>query len=101
MSEESILNEPIKEDLARRLKVVVWIVSAVVLLLVAVMRSPYKIWVSPEVEVYIRMLPETMATLNILVAALLLGGLLCIVRRNFKAHQRGISRRISALVIQR
>lgn len=96
MSQASILEEPIKEELAKRLRVGVWVVSTVVLLLVALMRTPYKIWVSPEVDVYIRTLPEAMATLNILVAALLLTGLLFIVRKNFKAHQRCMT---SALVL--
>jgi putative membrane protein len=88
MSQPDILKEPIKEALAKRLRVTVWIVSAVVLLLVALMRSPYKIPISWETERWIRLLPETMASINVLVAALLLGGLWAIVRKNHRAHQR-------------
>lgn len=88
MSEQSIIDEPIKEDLARRLKVVVWIVSTVVLILVALMRSPYKIGISLEVEHYIKFLPSVVALINTLVAALLLGGLWSILRKNHKFHQR-------------
>lgn len=97
MKGESILQEPVKENLAKRLRLMVWIVSAVVLVLVALMRSPYKLTVAREFEEnYIRRLPETMASLNVLVAALLLGGLLFIVRKNYRAHQRCMS---AALVV--
>lgn len=97
MKGESILQEPVKENLAKRLRLMVWIVSAVVLVLVALMRSPYKLTVAREFEEnYIRRLPETMASLNVLVAALLLGGLLFIVRKNYRAHQRCMT---AALVV--
>jgi putative membrane protein len=87
MSQPDLLSQPIKEGLAKRLRVTVWIVSAVVLLLVALMRSSYKIPVSREVEKWIWHLPETMAALNVLVAALLLGGLWAIIRKNHRVHQ--------------
>lgn len=97
MKGESILQEPVKENLAKRLRLMVWIVSAVVLVLVALMRSPYKLTVAREFEEnYIRRLPETMASLNVLVAALLLGGLLFIVRKNYRAHQQCMT---AALVV--
>lgn len=87
MSETSILSEPIKVERARRLRIMVWIVSAVVLLLVALMRSPYKFGVSRELEETIRHLPGIMALINTLVAAVLLGGLWCILRKKYRAHQ--------------
>ena len=87
MSRRDIRKEPVKEALARKLRVTVWIVSAVVLLLVALMRTPYKIPVSREIEEWIRILPETMAAINVVVAALLLGGLWCIVRKSYRAHK--------------
>lgn len=88
MSEPSILDQPVREALAKKLRVLVWIISSVVLILVALMRSPYKVSVSPEVAANIRNLPEVMATLNVLVAAILMGGLWCIVRKNYRGHQR-------------
>lgn len=88
MSDSDILKQPILVDRAKKLKVVVWILSIVVLGLVAAMRSPYKFTQSLEVEGYIKMLPGVVAIINTLVAACLLGGLWCIVRKKYKAHQR-------------
>lgn len=87
MSWENRLQEPVKTELAGKLRVVVWIVSAVVLLLVAFMRSPYKFGVSREVEEWIQHLPATMAFINTLVAGILLGGLWCIFQKKYRAHQ--------------
>ncbi len=88
MSDSSLLNQPILEGRAKVLKVVVWIVTIVVLGLVIAMRSKYKFTQSLEVEAYIKMLPSVVALINTLVAACLLGGLWCVVRKQYKAHQR-------------
>ena len=91
MSEASLLEQPIQTEKARKLKVVVWIVSSVVLLLVALMRSPYKLDVPPEYETahnFIKALPGVIALINTLVAACLLGGILSILRKRQKLHQR-------------
>ena len=91
MSKSSILEQPVQTEKARRLKVVVWIVSAVVLLLVALMRAPYKFDVPPEYETahdFIKVLPGVIALLNTLVAACLLGGILAILKKKHKFHQR-------------
>lgn len=91
MSEASLSEQPIQTEKARKLKVVVWIVSSVVLLLVALMRSPYKLDVPPEYETaydFIKALPGVMALINTLVAACLLGGILSILRKKQKLHQR-------------
>lgn len=87
MSGKSILEEPILTERARKLRVWVWVLSVVVLVLVALMRSPYKIGVSREMEESIKMLPGVIALINTLVAALLLGGLWSILRKNYKVHQ--------------
>jgi putative membrane protein len=91
MSESSILEHPIQVEKARKLRVVVWIVSAVVLLLVALMRSPYKLDVPPEYEIahnFIKALPEVMALINTFVAACLLAGILAILKKKQRLHQR-------------
>lgn len=88
MSEPSLLDQPILTERAKKLKVVVWIVSVVVLVLVALMRSPYKIGVSLEVELWIKKLPGVIALINTLVAAFLLGGIWAILRKNHRIHQR-------------
>jgi len=91
MSESSILEHPIQVEKARKLRVVVWIVSVVVLLLVALMRSPYKLDVPPEYEVahnFIKSLPGVIALINTLVAACLLGGVLAILKKKHRLHQR-------------
>jgi putative membrane protein len=88
MNDSALLNQPILERRAKVLKVVVWVLSIVVLGLVVAMRSPYKFTQTREVEAYIKMLPSVIALINTLVAACLLGGLWCIVRKKYKAHQR-------------
>ncbi len=88
MSDHPMLNQPVLTERAKKLKVLVWIVSIVVLGLVAAMRSPYKIPVPWEVELWIKKLPGVVALINTLVAACLLSGLWCILRKNYRAHQR-------------
>ena len=87
MSDSSILDQPVQTNRAKKLKVVVWILSVLVLGLVVAMRSPYKIPVSRETEEWIKLLPGVVALINTLVAAFLLGGLWSILRKNLKAHQ--------------
>ena len=77
---------PVLEDRAKKLKKLVWIVSGLVLLLVVMMRSPYKIPL-PD-GLVLSMLPPLHALLNTLVAACLLGGLFFLARKSYKAHQR-------------
>lgn len=86
-----MIDQPVQEEKARKLKVVVWIVSGVVLLLVAAMRSPYKLDVPPEYETahhFIKQLPGIIALINTLVAACLLAGLWAIIKKKHKLHQR-------------
>ncbi len=86
MSDRSeFLEKPINEKRAKALKKVVWIVSAAVLLLVALMRSPYKIG---RGELDFSALPQVHAGLNSLVAVCLLAALWCVLRQNYRAHQR-------------
>ncbi|MFT6178295.1 MAG: putative membrane protein [Paracoccaceae bacterium] len=88
MSDSAILKQPILVGRAKKLKVVVWILSIVVFGLVVAMRSPAKFTQSLEVEGYIKMLPGVVAIINTMVAACLLGGLWYIVQKKYKAHQR-------------
>ena len=80
------VSRPVLEERAKLLKKLVWIVSGLVLLLVVMMRSPYKIPLPEGVE--LSLLPSLHALLNTLVAACLLGGLFSLARKNYKAHQR-------------
>ncbi len=88
MSHIPLLKQPVLIERAAKLKIVVWILSIVVLVLVALMRSPYKIVVSLEMEEWIKQLPGVIALINTLVAALLLGGIWAITKKNHKVHQR-------------
>ena len=87
MSEqENYLNRPILTDRARILRRTVWVVSILVLVLVAMMRSPYKIPLPDGVE--LSMLPKVHAVLNSLVAACLLAALFAIGRKKITLHKR-------------
>ncbi len=87
MSDSSLLNEPILVGRAKKLKVLVWVLSIVVLVLVVAMRSPYKFTQSLEVEAFLKILPSVIALINTLVAACLLSGLWCVVSKKYKAHR--------------
>ena len=87
MSEqEDYLNRPILTDRARVLRRTVWIVSILVLVLVATMRSPYKIPLPDGVD--FSMLPKVHAAINCLVAACLLAALFAIGRKKITLHKR-------------
>ena len=91
MSELGLLKQPIQFEKARKLRILVWIVSTVVLLLVALMRSPFKFDVPPDYETahsFIKALPGVIALINTFVAACLLGGILAILKKKHKIHQR-------------
>ena len=91
MSTASLLEQPVQIEKARKLRIVVWIVSAVVLLLVALMRAPYKFDVPPEYETahnFIKALPGVIALINTFVAACLMGGIWAILKKKYKIHQR-------------
>ena len=88
MSQSNPFSGPVLEDRARKLKIGVWIVTVLVLGLVIMMRSPYKIPVSSEVREVISYLPRVVALINTLVAACLLAGLWSISKKKFRAHQR-------------
>lgn len=88
MSDSSSFSGPVLEDRARFLNKLVWIVSILVLGLVIMMRSPYKIPTSYEAQQVIAHLPKVVAAINTLVAACLLAGLWSIIRKNKVAHQR-------------
>ena len=83
---EKFVSRPVLEERAESLKKLVWIVSGLVFALVLMMRSPFKIPLPENMEM--SFLPPFHALLNTLVAACLLGGLLFLARKNFKAHQR-------------
>jgi len=99
MSDSSILDQPVQITRARKLRIVVWFLSVVVLLLVIAMRSPYKIPISRETEEWIKHLPSVVALTNTLVAAFLLGGLWSILRKNVKAHQACMTAALSLSVV--
>jgi len=88
MSHFPLMDQPVLTERAAKLKIVVWVLSVVVLGLVAMMRSPYKIGVSQDVEGWIKQLPGVIALINTLVAAFLLGGLWAILKKKHKIHQR-------------
>jgi len=88
MSAGSLRDQPVQSERAAKLRKWVWALSVVVLVLVALMRSPYKVPIAPEVRETFKVLPGVIALINTLVAATLLGGLWAILRKNEKIHQR-------------
>jgi len=80
------LSRPILTSRARILRRSVWIVSILVLVLVAMMRSPYKIPLPDGVD--FALLPKVHAALNCLVAACLLAALFAIGRKKITLHKR-------------
>lgn len=96
MNLPSQFSGPVLVGRARVLKIVVWVVSILVLGLVVMMRSPYKIPVSEEAAGLLAHLPRVVAGINTLVAVSLLAGLWSVVRQNYRAHQRWMT---TALVL--
>ncbi|MEM9409999.1 MAG: DUF420 domain-containing protein [Planctomycetota bacterium] len=76
-------------ELSRKLTFVVWVVTAVVLLLVAAMRSPYKIPLPNDVN--LKFIPAVNAILNSTVAVLLIFAVVMIKKGNIKWHQWSIN----------
>lgn len=88
MDSSTPFSGPVLETRARLLKRLVWVVTFLVLGLVVMMRSPYKVPVSAEARELISNLPRVVAGINTLVAACLLAGLWSISRKAYRAHQR-------------
>lgn len=85
-SREDYRELPVLEERAKVLRKVVWVLTVVVLVLVALMRSPYKIPLPDGVST--AGLPAVSAFLNTLVAASLLSAVWAIIRGNARVHQR-------------
>ncbi|MGJ8696471.1 MAG: DUF420 domain-containing protein [Verrucomicrobiaceae bacterium] len=87
MSEREDFRElPVQEEKAAKMRRGVWVISVLVLVLVAVMRSPYKIPLPEGVEFSV--LPKVHAGLNCLVAACLLAALFAIGRGKVRLHKQ-------------
>lgn len=79
---------------ARKLSIAAWIVTALVLILVGMMRSPYKI---PLPEGWtMDFLPPVHAVINTLVSFLLVGAIIAVKRGKISAHRNFI---IGAMVL--
>lgn len=77
---------PVNTALAGKLRIGIWVVTALVFALVMVMRSPYKIPLPDGVSVAV--LPQFHAAVNTLVAASLLAALFAIGRGAVRWHRR-------------
>ena len=88
MKFEEHLAQPPKLELYRKLRVCAWIVSAIVLGLVAMMRQ---IKLSLPEGVALDFLPQVHAILNSMVAVSLVVALLAIKKKNVVLHKRAIS----------
>ena len=76
-------------ELARKLKIAAWIATSLVLILVVMMRSPYKI---PLPEGWsMAFLPPVHALLNSLVAVFLLGAIAAVTQGKIMLHRACIS----------
>lgn len=87
MKYEEHLAQPVKEALAKKLKVTAWIVSAIVLGLVGAMR---RIKFDLPEQVDLGFLPAVHAALNSTVVVLLIVSLIAIKRRNVGLHKKAI-----------
>ncbi len=87
MNKSSLQPQP-DMALARRLKIVAWVATAIVFVLVASMRQIH--FELPE-GVSLKFLPAVHAVLNTIVALLLIIALLMIKRGNLVAHKRAVS----------
>lgn len=85
---EAWLRRPPKEELASKLKVVAWIVSAVVLLLVAVMQ---RVRLDPPAGWDFSMLPPFHAAVNATAAVVLIAALVFIKRGKVAAHRSAMT----------
>jgi putative membrane protein len=74
----------------KKLRVVVWIVTALVLILVGLMRRPELRFVLPE-GFQLDFLPRVHAVLNSCVAVFLVAALVAIKKQNIAAHRRFMS----------
>jgi len=88
MNLEDKLNQPPNLKLARTLKIVTWIVTVLVLLLVGAMR---KIHLPLPEGISLDFLPAVHATLNTIVSVCLIAALLMIKLKKAVAHQRLIN----------
>ncbi len=85
---KEILQKQPDEALAKKLGVVAWIVTALVLLLVGMMRSPYKI---PLPEGWsMAFLPPIHAAINTLVSLCLVGAVISVKQGKINVHQNFI-----------
>jgi putative membrane protein len=75
------------ETTEKRLRIGVWIVTALVLVLVGLMRRP-ELRIALPAGVDLDFLPTVHAVLNSMVALFLMIALLAVKRRNYAAHQR-------------
>ena len=89
MGSEVVLDTESKLELARKLKIAIWIFTVAVWLLVGAMRRPEKI---PLPEGFnLDFLPAVHAGLNSLVAVLLVIGVVMIKRGNVRLHKMAVS----------
>jgi putative membrane protein len=81
------LARPPLEPLARRLRLLAWVLTAIVLLLVGAMRRPELRIPLPE-GISLSFLPGLHASLNAITACLLIAAVMAIKRQNVRWHQR-------------
>lgn len=77
----------LSSDKEKKLRIVVWIVTALVLVLVALMRRP-ELRVSLPEGMHLDFLPAVHAVLNSAVAVFLITGIIAVKQRNYLKHQR-------------
>jgi putative membrane protein len=88
MSLETTLAKKPNLELARKLKVAIWVITVIVLLLVGSMRQ-IKIPLPDGID--LSFLPAVHATLNSLVAILLVTAIVLVKQKNIVGHQMAIS----------
>lgn len=89
MSNEIVMTSQPNLDLAKKLRIAIWIFTIAVWLLVGAMRRPEKIPLPEGFD--LDFLPAVHAMLNSLVAVLLVVGLVMIKRGNVRLHKMAVS----------
>ena len=90
MSYSDYLKRPAKPELERKLKITAWILTAVVLILVGLMRRPELRIALPE-GLNLGFLPPLHAALNTIVALALVVAVWAIKQKNIVLHKRAIN----------
>ena len=91
-------HQPLSTATEKKLRTVVWVITALVLILVGLMRRP-ELRISLPDGMHLNFLPLVHAILNSLVSVSLIAALVAVKQQRFQAHQRFMTTAMSLSVI--